>query len=360
MTITKLEFSKKAVQRAGEALTKDNVRLDDPALFRSSMKILSFWRSSHENTLNQVTSELEGVSNRIDRKCIVVKRLKRTASIEKKLKRFSGMKLRNMQDIAGCRSIMESTKKVNQVKRILVKKSDFKVTDYIKKPKSDGYRGIHLVGRFLDRGKNISFPVEIQLRSKIQHSWATAVEIVDLFTGQALKSNDGSEDWLNFFKFISHEFSKLEGINNQHIPKAQEESLRLLDKLDAYKKFEAFAQSIKVIEEQHRIDGEGYNLMTIHTAQRYCEVLTYGVDQFDLAAQDYLTAEKIAASKTDVVVALVSSQSTDNLKEAYPNYFADSALFVSNVRKVELKYRDPRNRSTKQFVSDFLRTAGFN
>lgn len=355
-----MQYSKKAVQRAGEALIVEDVRLNDPELFKNSMKVLSYWRSSHEGTLNKMTSELESVSRGVDKKSIVVKRLKRTASIEKKLKRFSRMKLRNIQDIAGCRSILGSTKKVNQVKRALIKRSDFKVTDYIKKPKNDGYRGIHLVGKFLDKEKNSQFPVEIQLRTKIQHSWATAVEIVDLFTGQALKSNDGSEDWLSFFRNISHEFSKLEGVNNIDVPESHKESLRLLDKLHAYKKFEAFAQSIKIIEEHRRIEGEGYNLMTINTAKKFCEIFTYGVEHFNDAAKDYLTAEKMAASEKDVVVALVSSQSTDNLKEAYPNYFADSALFVSNVRKVELKYRDPRKEVAKRYLSNVLKTAGFN
>lgn len=106
-----MQYSKKAVQRAGEALIVEDVRLNDPELFKNSMKVLSYWRSSHEGTLNKMTSELESVSRGVDKKSIVVKRLKRTASIEKKLKRFSRMKLRNIQDIAGCRSILVVPKK---------------------------------------------------------------------------------------------------------------------------------------------------------------------------------------------------------------------------------------------------------
>ncbi len=54
------------------------------------------------------------------------------------------------------------------------------------------------------------FFVEVQIRSKIQHAWATAVEIVDTFTNQALKSNNGSKEWIEFFRCTSAEFASLE------------------------------------------------------------------------------------------------------------------------------------------------------
>lgn len=50
----------------------------------------------------------------------------------------------------------------------------------------------------------------MQIRSKIQHSWATAVEVVGAFTKQALKASAGDPRWLDFFKYTSVEFSKLE------------------------------------------------------------------------------------------------------------------------------------------------------
>ena len=41
--------------------------------------------------------------------------------------------------------------------------------------------------------------VEIQIRSKLQHLWATAVETVDFFTSQTIKSNQGQKEWVTFF-----------------------------------------------------------------------------------------------------------------------------------------------------------------
>jgi len=53
--------------------------------------------------------------------------------------------------------------------------------------------------------------VELQIRTKLQHLWATAVETMGTFLGQALKSRQGSQDWLDFFTLISSAFSFIEG-----------------------------------------------------------------------------------------------------------------------------------------------------
>lgn len=67
----------------------------------------------------------------------------------------------------------------------------FKDYDYIAAPKVDGYRCFHRVFKFKEdsveeecfRGRR----VEIQIRTRLQHSWATAVEAVGLFRGEDIK-----------------------------------------------------------------------------------------------------------------------------------------------------------------------------
>ncbi len=348
----KQEYSKKEVQRAGETLILEEIWDNDPDAFKLSMQVLSNWRANHANSLDQIAELLENTSNKIDRKSIVVKRLKRTPSIVRKLRRFNKMKLRNMQDIAGCRAILSTTKKVQKLRRELNKNREFKVKDYIKKPKEDGYRGIHLVCKCKNSHNGNKYPVEIQLRSKVQHSWATAVEIVDLFTKQALKSNEGQKDWLDFFKYISHEFSKIEGISNPTIKDSLEESQRLMKKLGVYKKFEAYASSLKIIESHVKKEVEGYNLIQIDFNEKTVTVHSFPYDKFEVATEEYLKYEKDAAKSSGFVVALVSSNSIDNLKEAYPNYFADSALFVYNLRQIEESNRTKNISVLPKWLAD--------
>ena len=70
----------------------------------------------------------------VDKKCIVVQRLKRGAFHSRKLTRYPDMKLHRMQDISGCRAIVSS---VRVEKRALnytesIPSWVHKLTDYIK------------------------------------------------------------------------------------------------------------------------------------------------------------------------------------------------------------------------------------
>jgi hypothetical protein len=68
----------------------------------------------------------------------------------------------------------------------------------------NGYRGIHVVGRYAARAET-SEPwngqrIEIQLRTQLQHAFATAVETVNhIHKVQPLKFGAGPAEWRRFF-----------------------------------------------------------------------------------------------------------------------------------------------------------------
>lgn len=108
------------------------------------------------------------------------------------------MQLARMQDLDGCRAIMPTIDNVYKL-RVSYIKSDIKhkltdQKDYIEFPKSSGYRGIHLIYKYYsDRNQTYNnLQIEIQIRTKLQHYWSTAVETAVTFTDQALKSSQGS------------------------------------------------------------------------------------------------------------------------------------------------------------------------
>lgn len=190
-------YSGRQITQAGRAFLNYESLVKNQEEFNKVMEVLSYWRLCHEAPLSYAWDVLRDKVGKHDQDALFGKRLKRYVSIYYKLKRFEKMTLRNMQDIGGCRAIISSERKLRRSVRDLKLMPNFQTLegsyrskDYIKKPKADGYRGYHLVGRFsngIEKPRN----VEIQLRTKIQHYWATALEIVDLFTGQALKSNQG-------------------------------------------------------------------------------------------------------------------------------------------------------------------------
>jgi putative GTP pyrophosphokinase len=94
---------------------------------------------------------------------------KSTTSIVDKLKRES-IRLTQMQDIAGCRLIVDDIeaqeKTVAELKRVF---GSVTVIDRREKP-SHGYRAVHLVVKKDDKN------IEIQVRSALQHLWAELSE----------------------------------------------------------------------------------------------------------------------------------------------------------------------------------------
>ncbi len=86
-------------------------------------------------------------------------------------------------------------------------------TNYIEEPKKDGYRSQHFMFTYVGRkGRSIydGRRIEVQVRTRLQHSWATTVEAVGLFRGEQLKNHQGSDEWLRLFKLMSGEFADVE------------------------------------------------------------------------------------------------------------------------------------------------------
>lgn len=348
------KYSGKEVIRAGEAFLTEEIFKDKKKLHHC-MEVLSYWRFKHEIPLENALKTLKNEVKKKDKTAIFAKRLKRYPSIVSKLKRFPKMKLKNMQDIGGCRTIISSEKKLFQVVKELKKKAEFKnnqgiirFKDYIKNPKLDGYRGYHLIGTFLDQD-GAQRSIELQLRTEIQHDWATALEIVDLFTGQALKSNIGDSKWKDFFKLVSEHFSLMESI---HLFSSKEASIQLeqyrialsrnpeygnsghnIQKLESnlqvVRKLEAFSQSLKIADEHiAEVEVHGYVLIKVDTKASNVISTIFQDDKNAEAEEMYLQYEKDANGNKDIVVALVSTTAVGGIKEAYPNYFADSSEFL--------------------------------
>lgn len=376
----KEKYSGKEVIKAGESFLSDDIFADKSKL-NSSMDILSYWRFQHEVPLEMALDILKAEASARDKSAIFAKRLKRYPSIVAKLRRFPKMKLKNMQDIGGCRAIVATPKKVYQIARELRVRSDFKNSagrirfkDYIKKPKDDGYRGYHLIGSFNDQRGDCKL-IELQLRSTIQHDWATALEIVDLFTGQALKSNQGEESWKSFFFLVSQHFALMEQVHLYSL-KEPAEQLRLYHKklagnpeffdtgslihayessLEVVKNLEAFAHSLKTADEHISAKQVfGYVLLKVDTFNANVESTLFPNEENEEAEKMYLKYEKAAAGNKNLVVALVSTTAVGGIKEAYPNYFADSTEFLKYLMHI-LKTQMQNNSN---FVSRMLDESG--
>ena len=338
-------FSRRDVNAAGNRFVGRNSCLD----LQQSLAIINNWRSSHSFPLNAFYITLLHRAKKVDPKALVSQRLKRLASIEAKLIRFPDMKLTQMQDIGGCRAVVRdlgalarlaALYRLNMAKDPKRRHKWLTPKDYITNPKSDGYRGIHLRYQYCSRAKKHSayndLKVEIQLRTVPQHSWATAVEIISTFTGQALKSNIGDESWKRFFKLMSSFIAIREGAPPVHdTPADTKELVAELRQLVTHLQVEAvltgWGEAIKIISSGQAKRAHTY-LLVLDVKQMQITVSRFGKEEAAESQQRYLEVEKENADKPWIQAVLVSVNSVSSLPKAYPNYYLDSSSFLQAVR----------------------------
>ena len=201
------KYSRKQIERAGKMLS--NKAISD-AERQEALIVLDNWRSSHAYPLHVITNNLR----RNNPNAIVVQRLKRLESIVDKLQRFPDMNLYRMQDLGGCRIIVDNLedvyKTVDKYKNSNIRHILKRENDYIQNPKISGYRCYHMVYQYHSDKTDIynkNMLIEIQVRTKLQHIWATAVEMMGIYTQTSLKSSIGDEDILRFFTLVSSVFA---------------------------------------------------------------------------------------------------------------------------------------------------------
>ncbi len=345
-----MEYTKSQINRAGRVLSSDEFSVDK---MHDALRVLGDFRALHRYPLRVFNQRLERISDKIDREALTVQRLKRLSSIVRKLNRnYKGqegsMKLSRMQDVAGCRAVVSDMRKVNKLYldgfvNSSVKHVKVGEKDYITYPKEDGYRSIHLVYRFKsDKGKKNynGLLIEVQIRSRLQHLWATAVEIVDFFTQQSLKFDKGREEWRDFFRLVSSAFALSE--KTALVPNTP------LDKKELYSLIKDKEKELKVVEMMRRWKeairyfkkeaksrpNDDYFLLELDLRTESLRVSGYSRSEEDKAIEDYGRLEKNNRENSEYDVVLVGADSLSDLEEAYPNYFVDADDFLEELGKI--------------------------
>lgn len=341
-------FEVQEVNAAGRALVQ--AMHDDWSLwneeawdaYRRQITVINNWRGSHAYPLNTFQVNLRSVSRRIDPTSLVAQRIKRLSSIGHKLDRFRSMKLSQMQDLGGCRAIFQNAADVRRAIDYYVHKSAIKhervsVDDYLQSPKPSGYRGAHLVYRyFSDKNKTAynGLKIELQLRSRYQHAWATAVETVGTFSGQALKSSLGSEEWQRFFALMASVIALREKSNP--VPGTPVDKKELVAELKHYAKslhvehrLREYSRALhKISSAAAQIAGAYIYLMELDPAAGTLEISGFKASEREIADQRYAEAEIRQKGHPGRDAVLVSVESVNSLHKAYPNYFADTRVFL--------------------------------
>lgn len=332
-------YSRKKITRAGNILmsSKSKNEIDE------ALDIINEWRTCHLEPLKVMKNGLLRTFTQNSIKPILVsQRLKRLTSIQYKLDLNEKMGLGGMQDIGGYRAVLKDKKDLINLKNILEDKLSVhkleKVVNYVERPKNSGYRSIHFIYRYSSAIESRNdLKLELQIRTKLQHNWATAVETAGIITKTSLKSSQGPDEWLEFFKIVSSLFAIKE--NSPTLKIHENESMESLmvkcydfcNQYNIITTLKALRITTKKIETD-KFTGD-YYLINIDFIEKNVIIRTFNKNQFEFATSEYLEIEKNIDDNTNAVV-LVSAVSIKSLKKAYPSYFLDTSEFIQALEKI--------------------------
>ncbi|OCK51348.1 (p)ppGpp synthetase [Chryseobacterium sp. CBo1] len=336
-----LKFSKRQIDDAGNVLIDSNSSIQEK---EHALEILGNFRSCHAYPINTFQSTLRQKLNRTGVDYLVSQRLKRTPSMLLKLERFPNMRLSQMQDIGGLRAILPSMTEVNQIVD-LYKNMQFQhyvknEKDYILNPKDSGYRCYHIVYKYKNLlNKNYDgLMIELQIRTRLQHAWATAVETMGTFIDHSLKSSQGPQDYLDFFALVGNAFAYIENTStlsrfdnfskNEIFNKVKVEANRL----QIVTQLEGFSQVISNIETDKKQGS--LHLVVLDISNKEVRIRTFPKISIEQASAEYLKEEALIADGNKRQVVLVSSNSLDSLRKAYPSYFLDTQEFIETLKEI--------------------------
>lgn len=334
-------FSRHKLDKYGEALIGT-----DPFLRPDALSHIQMWRETHLFVLDELNKQLKTFfAERGIAYDFQSMRIKRMTSIEAKLRNNAKdrMKLGGMQDIGGIRYVFGGIDALDKASEAL---DDFAPTgfkykrksDYIAEPKQSGYRSIHFIYQYVsDDEKYNGISIELQIRTRLQHAWAMAVETASLTAKTTLKAEiGGAENWRGFFRLVSALFAREEGkpLQSQFTDYTKADFCReyyaykdkkLVDQLDA----------LRVTTSNANFDNEekGFCVLVINFEKRIVNAKIFRTEDSEEATRTFSGIED--SIKENEAALMVAIERIKEIREAYPSYFLDSKAFLDYLYKFD-------------------------
>lgn len=339
-----MKYSRNKINNYGEALLAGpNTGL----LYTDASLVIDDWRKLHMVPLEELVKDVTALLSQAGVSAIFSShRLKRMTSIIAKLKHTPGMRLGGVQDIGGARFVFEDIASLLKAQQ-LIQKAQFEhfipdriLYDYVKEPKPSGYRSIHFVYKYVSDNIDMNgLRVELQIRTRLQHDWAMAVETAELIAESSLKAGLGDQNWLDFFKLASAILARKEEmpVASDFVNYTEKDYCEHYAKLEYKYRFleqlQALVSTVHVME-RHEL-RQGYAVIFIQFLEKMVQLRHYRTEDLEKATQYYAEAERTINDANSAVV-LVSVSDMKELKDAYPSYFLNADEFIQALKEFDL------------------------
>lgn len=320
-------FNRSQIHTLGKRI-REAYSVNPDTVSEEDLRLLQDYRTSYKETIAEVFKILHAVGVRVDKKGIITYRIKRLNSIMRKLSRYPDMPLDRLVDIAGCRCIVQTEKQVYEVFELL-KQSDKlnfdvekDVKDYILHPQKEGYKSLHVyVSLKDDKTKR----VEIQIRDRQMHNWATLLEISDtIIDGAKLKEYSQPEDLLEFHRILSHPMSEWTNEEKKHF-------FEVLKKYDYINQLNNIF--VKNIDIQYRwMTSSGSRLKTFYLIQ-YDDKYKTKISSYQSfkEAEDAYFKCFVEDGNSNVVLTQIQDATYDQISVAYSNYVLSTHQLIDDI-----------------------------
>jgi hypothetical protein len=201
--------------------------------------------------------------------------------------------------------------------------------DYIQNPKATGYRGVHDVYEYnvnSDAGAALrGLLVEIQYRTLMQHSWATAVEVIGLITKSQPKFERGDARYTEAMAYASEILARAHEDRSGPFPDMRDRSL-----VAAFRRLDRELRLLNLLKGVRAADTtltKGGDVILIFHEDGSLEVQPYASSPMALVS---LFALEKSSDQKDIV--LVRGATSHDVRLAYQNYFGDTSDFIKLVK----------------------------
>jgi len=308
------------INRLGDKIRSEYI---SDSLCEKTLNELQTYRTSHKDSLAKVFNALCNINRKMGKQNIVTYRIKRFESIIGKLYRFPKMDFSRMWDIGGCRCIVNSNEEVYRLKELIEKSDVLEIrakNDHIETPKSDGYKSLHL---YIYLKSDPNKVIELQIRNKEDHNWATLVEITDLLFDAKLKEYGKNKELLRFHFLLSKRFDL-----------STEEKKEIAKTIKKYKYFEklsnVFSRNyIQIRKQWLNIESKNnHNYFLIETKKDQVPKIT-SYKKFDEAEENYFSIYKNNET-ANVVLTHLPKPNYEHISIAYSNYILTFHSFLDD------------------------------
>jgi ppGpp synthetase/RelA/SpoT-type nucleotidyltranferase len=304
----------------------ENIAARGGVITPEELEQLQEFRTSFSKPLVNVFNITRELADKVNQSSILAFRLKRIDTIINKLSREKEMDLSRMGDIGGIRCIFYNEAEVYKAKALIENtfESGGKTRDYIKEIHRDiGYKSVHMYVKDPISQKRI----EIQLRTRNHHNWATLIEITDLLYDLRLKE----------LGFESNEkFGKFHALMSSDKELSKVEAELVYDVLDKYNFISVLSKTFRKnnaeVKKRWSSEEKNNSYFLIEASKKDIPTLK-SFKTFEEAEHAYFEKYK-ENSSAEIVLTSIKKPNFKQISVAYANYILSYHTFTSDIRPI--------------------------